>query len=505
MNFRTGTIYKLVADDPDRRKLSGHEKILGGFEAFRLEAIVLALRAQDGLPIDFLYQVNKLHWQSERVITLATLKEIGRLDKVSVDVLKGLVDDPWAGTAAYPTGQFYQYGPFRQISISDWMMYAEALEHRSKADAAEAYRQAFLGQTSIRTSLEGDPAMYPFRVHALRRLLFLKPDVLPELIQYSTTDKCPGALRAALLCVYAAEHDRIGPQFVDRIPNTVPLDRFNPSMYVDGMLKAFEMIRTGKESPAIKSGTPEMVHGYVAVLISYDQPELTKAALAALKYRSLRLETPRVNVGFGTSYSWEITPFHFMDRNSLIAAFKRMQPGADPVSVADGIANWAAKIWPEQHERALPKNVEQIRKLFVTQHRLLEFPSKQNSTVDFLKRFEADATVEDAGEIVSHWQLYEPHIVRKAAQVLMSDSDAINKVARLVSSMTKGTPSSGFGCALLQQQAELIEVLFADLQAFEVKVTDLAQRQRVQSHVVQPIMRFLDEGHNALAKAAQRQ
>ena len=133
------------------------------------------------------------------------------------------------------------------------MIYAEALEQRSKVDAIEAYRNAFAGQTRIRYSLDGEPAMFRYQVYALRRLLLLKPEVFPELLQYAVSEECPGALRRAMLCLYAADHDQIGQDFVTEIPTKVPRDRFDQSMYVEGMLDGFETVRTAKQSVNIKS------------------------------------------------------------------------------------------------------------------------------------------------------------------------------------------------------------------------------------------------------------
>ena len=485
------------------------EALLGGFESFRLGAISLALRTPDGLPVEFLYQVNKFHWQSERVVALTTLKETGRISKVQVEALKGVVDDPWAGTAQYPTGLLRR--PKQQVHIDEWVFYGQMLEELSKDVAADAYLRAFVGQTAIRTSGQGEAAMYPYRIHALRRVVSLKPGAFPELLQFATSEKCPVALRRAVLCVYAADHGRIGEGHIDKVPAAMPRDGLSAlsSWYVDGMLKGFDVVRTGKESSTIKSAEEEAVRGYVDVLLSYYRPELTKVAVAALKYKNIesKLATPAVAVDTADS---EITPFHFMTRDTLLASAKRVKANENSERVADQYAKWAAKVWPAPDVTDVPNNAEEARKGFVAEHLAVETRPDRDSPGEALRAFQGEPKPENAARITRDWPWYEPDVLARAVKVLASEKDAVDKLGSFVSSVATGNPSVARGfdrppnaALLVSQRAEVLEAVFADLQALEAGVSDPAKRRSLRQRVTQPILQFLDAGPRTVAKCRE--
>lgn len=391
------------------------------------------------------------------------------------------------------------------------MFYGQVLEERSKDVAADAYLRAFLGQTAIRTSGQGEAAMYPYRIHALRRVVALKPDVFPDLVRFAASEKCPVALRRAVLGVYAAEHDRIGKEHIDKIPATMPRDGLSPlsSWYVDGMLKGFDVVRTGKELPVIKSAEEDAIRGYAAVLLSYDRPELTKIAVAALKYKNIEPKLPDASVAVDSAGS-EITPFHFMTRDTLLATAKRFKGGENSERVVDEYGKWTVKVWPAPDVTNVPKNAEEARKGFVAEHRLTETRPDRDVTGEVLRAFQADPSRETALRIVTDWPLYEPDVVARALKVLVADKEALDRVGNFVSSVATGSPSSGRAfdrapnsCVLIQQRAEVLDAVFADLRAFEGGINDRNQRRSLELRVVQPLMKFLDEGPRTIAKCRE--
>ncbi len=182
-------------------------------------------------------------------------------------------------------------------------------------------------------------------------------------------------------------------------------------------------------------------------------------------------------------------------------------PDANAELVADEYKAWSAKVWPKNQELALPKTIEEARTRFVNRHRLLS--SREHSvTINAIKDVKDILTVEDARQIASEWPLYEPAIIRRPLQVVMAENDAVGSVGRLVSTVTARTPQSvrsfvpssrsSTAFVVLEQRAEVLESLFADLQRFEASTTSSKDRRNLQRLILQPIIKFLDEAHSVL-------
>jgi len=498
-------IYKLILEDPKGEKLTGNEKILGSYEAFRHGAVSLVLRSANGLPIEQLYQVNKLVWQSERVVVLTTLQKLGQMEKVQTKSLSAIVENPWEGTAAYSGSIFSKAN--QHIRINEWILYASALEERSKSDAINSFRLIFLGQTALHKSLAGEGDMYPYRIYSLRRLMKINPDWFLDLIKYASTENCPATLRRAILCEYAAGHDRIGNTYIEKIPTTMPVKM--KSRYVDGMLMAFDVVRTGKESNLIKSADVDTIHGYAYTLFCYDNPDLTKFAQSALKYKSIRQEPPVADVQimmFDHTSAKGISPFHLMNEDQLTKALKRLNPDLNPKTIAEGYETWAEKVWPHENIETAPLTIEEVRNRYIKKHRLLEFKSDEKANAGLAKGGDANLSIESARRIVFNWRSYEPEHIRRSLKLLMSDKDGFDGVLRLVESISKGGDTNAkFGresnpSIFLQYQAAVLEAIYPDLQSLEIETTDLQKQQRFKLKVVPSITKFIEEGTRTLAK-----
>lgn len=503
-------IYRQVFADSDRKSLQGLECLLGGFETFRLNAIRLTLRTAEESQVAFLYQVDKLYWQSERVVALTTLTELGQLEKVDVDGLTKMVDDPWKGTARYSPGMLTRAAHY--IRIDEWLLYTAALEQRSKAAAVAAYKRAVFGQSAVRTSLQGDAAMYPYRIHALRRLLSISPDSFPELVEYAATDKCPGTIRLALLCVYAADHDRIGARHVAVIPTALPKTPYSAVMqnYLEGMLKAFEVIRTGKPATTIRSAGDDGARGYAAVLLNYDdRPDLQRTAVATLAYKGLAKTKLRIDVVVDSEGS-DLTPLHFMDRDRLMSLLKQLNPNDDAEVAAAEFAKWGATTWPAPDDYGILKDGEQARKSYVTEHRLQGAPRRPSRLEERIVAFREQSTVEAASALLSDWPLYPPDVLREALKVVSTEKNAIDRVGSFVSSVAHGSPSierkfeqAPNSCVLLEQRADVLDAIFLDLQKDESGVTDAELRKRFTLQTATPLLKFLENGSAELRKVRE--
>ena len=500
-------IYRQVFADSDRKNLQGLECLLGGFETFRLNAIRLALRTADESQVAFLFHVDKLYWQSERVVALTTLTELGQLEKVDVDGLTKMVDNPWEGTARYSPGMLTRAAHY--IRIDEWLLYTAALEKRSKDAAVEAYKRAIFGQSAIRTSLQGDAAMYPYRIHALRRLLSISPDSFPELVEYAATDKCPGTIRLALLCVYAADHRRIGDRHVAVIPSAMPRTPYSAVMqeYLDGMLRAFEVIRTGKPATTIRSAGEDGTRGYAAVLLNYDdRPDLQRTAIATLAYKGLAKTKLRIDVVIDSEGS-DLTPLHLMDRDRLMALLKQLNPNDDAEVTAAEFAKWEAATWPAPDDYGILKDGEQVRMGYVTEHGLQGAPRRPSRLEERTVAFRDKPTVEAASALLSDWPLFPPDVLRVALKAVSNEKDAIDRVGSFVSSVALGSPSierrfehAPNSCVLLEQRADVLDAIFPDLQKYESGLTDAEQRRRFSLQVATPLLTFLKNGSAELQK-----